>query len=536
MKKMRTLLLSTLLLAPLSGVSAADGLTVYPPVKDPNGSTHCESRQYKVRVREDRPGSPWKDAYAMRTISKTAQPGQSNKAYFQHLAGWTHTYVNFETTTDVIVEITDAVGYKIESAVVHPQEKGSATVDKLGRAYVNLKKDSLVAVDIDGQMDKQDTGMGYKGDAIHTISIFANPPLVGKPDPNGPGVRFVKAGEKPPTDGDWTTLYFGPGVHRIGLGYKVRKNCQYYIPGDAIVYGTFNTGRDPNGEAIWTNGENVRIFGHGTLSGAKLTHPDYTTPKETEEKRRVLYRPIEVNGATNTTVEGITIVDAAFHSIMMPGGSDQKPNTVKWAKMINWRANGDGINPFDNGKVENCFIRTQDDALIVRGKGISDTVIWNDANGTAFVMDQLQAQKGGGIEVKNCSVIYSRAVWNEWGGGRVFGLRGDGEGEAGAKVVFRDIKIEDPRPTLQSFFLCTEVPEPYVKPAQRRGPGEVSGVLFENVSIAKPSVRGEPELIWAYQGAKITNFTFKNVTLDGKPMALSDFKVNEFVESFTFNR
>ncbi len=138
--------------------------------------------------------------------------------------------------------------------------------------------------------------------------------------------------------------------------------------------------------------------------------------------------------------------------------------------------------------------------------------------------------------MKNCSVIYSRAVWNEWGGGRVFGLRGDGEGEAGAKVVFRDIKIEDPRPTLQLFFLCTEVPEPYAKPAQRRGPGEVSKILFENISIAKPSVRGEPELISAYKEATITNFTFKNVTMDGKPMPLSNFKVNEFVENMTFTK
>ena len=34
---------------------------------------------------------------------------------------------------------------------------------------------------------------------------------------------------------------------------------------------------------------------------------------------------------------------------------------------------------------------------------------------------------------------------------------------AGAGVIFRNINIEDPRPTLQQFFICITMPKPYSK-------------------------------------------------------------------------
>ena len=78
------------------------------------------------------------------------------------------------------------------------------------------------------------------------------------------------------------------------------------------------------------------------------------------------YRPIEVIGATDTRVEGLTIADSATHSLMLVGPYKAgHPNEVKWTKIFTWRANGDGINPFGNTLIENCFIRTQDDSLYV---------------------------------------------------------------------------------------------------------------------------------------------------------------------------
>ena len=68
-------------------------------------------------------------------------------------------------------------------------------------------------------------------------------------------------------EGDWSTLYFLPGLHDVGLSYRLHSNRSYYIPGDAVVYGTLNTGQDLH------DGTNIRIWGHGTLSGDKLHWP-----------------------------------------------------------------------------------------------------------------------------------------------------------------------------------------------------------------------------------------------------------------------
>ncbi len=399
---------------------------------------------------------------------------------------------------------------------------------KFGKVLVRLDQPCLVAVDLDGQMDAQDTGKGYQGPPIHTISIFANPPLIGKPKPGDPGVLAVKPGEMPPSDGPWKMLYFLPGVHDVGLAFHLRANCQYYIPGDAMVYGTLSNHQ-------WGDGHDIRIFGLGTLSGARTKHPKYVRPK-VSEKDHGIYRPIEIVGTTDTRVEGITIADSATHSLMLVSPyKEGHPNEVKWAKIFTWRANGDGINPFGNTLIEDCFIRTQDDSLYANGRGIRRTVLWNDANGSSFVLSGLPQLTDRQLVVEDCDVIYARAQWEKWSGGRVFNMRGEGGGASGAGVIFRNIKIEDPRPTLQQFFICMTMPKQYSKHEERRKAGDLSGVVFQNISIAAPSVLGEPQILWGQAGARIRNLTFENLTLGGKPVGSPDFfKTNEFVNGFIF--
>ena len=521
MKQTYDTILMTLLVALHAVTYADDALVVYPPVPGLPASPH-----YSVCVRPANAGNAWQRAFAWETVCKKVD--KKTEAYFDHLAGWTHTYVNFETAGAVEIEISRANGQPIRSAAVHPKRKASACSVKDGKVVVRLDKPCLVAVDIDGQMDGQDTGKGYKGPPLHTISIFANAPLIGKPKPNNPGVLTVKPGEMPPSDGPWTTLYFLPGVHDVGLAFPLRANRNYYIPGDAMVYGTLSNRK-------WGDGHHIRIFGLGTLSGARTKHPKYVEPA-ISEKEHGLYRPIELVGTTDTRVEGITIADSATHSLMMVSPyKEGHPNEVKWTKIFTWRANGDGINPFGNTLIEDCFIRTQDDSLYVNGLGIRRTVLWNDANGSSFVLSSLPQRADRTMLVEDCDVIYARAKWHHWSGGRVFNMRGEGGGAAGAGVIFRNINIEDSRPTLQQFFICMTMPEPYSKNGDKRKAGDVSGIRFQNISIAALSVLNEPQILWGQADARISNLVFENLTLAGKPVLdASFFKTNEFVDKLIF--
>ncbi|MCX5676412.1 MAG: endo-polygalacturonase, partial [Planctomycetota bacterium] len=126
------------LLAPLAVARADDELVVYPPVPGLAASEH-----YTVRVRSARDGSQWQSAFAWETVCKTIE--KKTDAYFDTLAGWTHTYVNFETAGAVEIEIARVNGQPICAATVHPKRKASACSVKDGKVLVRLDKPCLVA-------------------------------------------------------------------------------------------------------------------------------------------------------------------------------------------------------------------------------------------------------------------------------------------------------------------------------------------------------------------------------------------------------
>ena len=68
---------------------------------------------------------------------------------------------------------------------------------------VTVDRPGLFTVDINGQMDDQDTGKlpdsagggQYDGPPIHTLTIFANPFVQDPPSPTGEGVQTVEPGQ-----------------------------------------------------------------------------------------------------------------------------------------------------------------------------------------------------------------------------------------------------------------------------------------------------------------------------------------------------
>lgn len=483
----------------------------------------AQSDKYEFRVRPVETKGDWRRAFAFITRCKKGIKGENN--YFPHLSDWSNTYINFEMNAPAEIEITKVNGEPIRKATVHPRRMASSCAVRDGKAYVTIGKPCLIAVDIDGQMDDQDTGRGYRGPPIHTLTIFANPFIKNRPELDDPNVHTVRPGDKAPSEGPWKTLYFLPGVHDIGVGFPVHANRNYYIPADAIVYGTMNN------HGKWNDGHNIRVFGYGTLSGARLAHPRFASPRPTDHR---LHDPIYIVGALDSSVEGITFADCAHHSLMLVSGyKPEKPTDIRWVKIFTWRGNGDGINPFGNGLIEDCFIRTQDDSTYVNGRGIRRVTYWNDWNGSTFVLSALPNRK---LVVEDCDVIYARAGWHAWSGGRLFNMRGEGKGQCGEGVVFRNIRVEDPRPTLQHFMIAMQGLKPYSDPNQRkRGAGNLSSVLFQNIEIAAPSVLGEPDILWGAPDAQIMNVTFENVSIGGKKITdMNHFRHNEYVKNITF--
>ena len=256
------------------------------------------SPYYSIRLRkEGSTSNSWLDTFALVTEC-TLEKYCNTTGYYDHLGNWSNSYINSEMKdgVGVEIEITKLYGEPITKATVHPHSASkSCIVQSNGKAYVTIRNTGLFTVDINGQMDDQDTGMlaqnrkNYDGPPIHTLTIFANPFIDNKPSLDDTGVYGVQPGEEIPNQGPWHTLYFLPGIHDVGLSFRLHSNKTYYIPGDAVVYGTMNNDKD------WSDGGHILIHGHGTLSGDQLPHPNHADPP-VPNNMHWKFDPIEISG------------------------------------------------------------------------------------------------------------------------------------------------------------------------------------------------------------------------------------------------
>ena len=103
--------------------------------------------------------------------------------------------------------------------------------------------------------------------------------------------------------------------------------------------------------------------------------------------------------------------------------------------------------------------------------------------------------------VEDNTIIYARNEGQHTCGGRLFNMRGNGGGSGGDKITFRfcwldyiiykpgsfsihdicrNIIVEDPRPTLQHFFIMMEGTLPWGGcEDHHRDPGDLFGVTFQ---------------------------------------------------------
>ena len=252
-------------------VQGTERLSVYGPVPGLSPSSY-----YSVQVRQEG-HQDWLSPFTFLTEC-TGETFCNTTGAFALLAGWSNSYVNFEMEEGVRVEVKISKLWgdlPVTKAVVRPVTAALSCEISHGKVRVVINKPGLFTVDINGQMDDQDTGRDpntghiYAGPPIHTVTIFANP-YIDKPSLEDPGVHPVSPGEEAPSEGPWHTLYFLPGLHHIGLEFLIHANRSYYIPGDAVVYGTLSKEED-DGEV----GENIHIYGHGTLSGDRLPHHSF---------------------------------------------------------------------------------------------------------------------------------------------------------------------------------------------------------------------------------------------------------------------
>jgi len=479
------------------------------------------SEFFEIRVRSAATEGQWVPCYAnitrslWSTLSANAEASKTSKEhYYNYVKDWSHTYANIEMNRGSVVEVQIAAknGFKIrernfETANAHPVQKASkpTVVDNI--VYFTIQNPGQITIDINGQMDETNTGNGYDGPAIHTITLFANP-VIKKPKIGDPGVLVVYPGSPVPTNlGSNTTLYFAPGIHAMGRNYKLASDKSYYIPGDAVVYGSFNN----YGIGAVSN---VRIFGYGTLSGDRIKHPKHD-PEFTGNENP--WKPISASECTNFRVEGVCLANPAFHTLSLSAvKSPAKQTFCHWVKIIAWRSNGDGIGSAH--ETNDCFIRTQDDCSYVKGDK-KRCVFWTDVNGAVFMLAGMPADSERSLVVEDCDIIYARHCSTTWAGGRVFSKRAEQApknfGLTKVDITFKDIRITDKLQTLETFQLLTN--------GNSGKSGGFSGIKFINITSQKTPLSGENKIV-GHSDGPWDDITFDNVVLgENQIKSLADF-------------
>ena len=515
------------------------------------------SDKYSIRVRSAATGNQWVDVFANNTYSRQAEyefnnptklqfGNQTNWNYQTFVSSWSHAYGNIEMSkgTEVEVEIAFINGFTIKGqpifkAAAHPLQKvSSQPVVDGGKIFFKINNPGQITIDINGQLDDHHAAInpmplvGGKKVPLHTISFYANP-IIKKPNLSESSVYKWLPNAKPtPADlKDKTTIAFEPGVHDLGMNFKVYPNIKYYIPGDAVVIGTLNNiGVLPQG--IFRAGENIKIYGYGTISNWGIGHPDDVVNRPLDYNDNV-HCPIYITDGMNVEINGIAISDPSFHSLKLQSWNS-RPNVksietvCKWIKIVTWRTNADGIGSAE--LVEDSFLRTTDDASYIKGDRLR-IIFWRETKASAFHMAATPTvNESAPLRIEDCDVIYNRtrdAVFKF--NGAIFDQRGEGvSGRHFVDLKIRNIRNHDRLSNAPVISLNSLGADQQPTDAGLVSGSSYHGIVFENINIeansamlsslfpgqtvVKQSLRGTAVSPWD-GGITFDNVTFKGVLL-----------------------
>jgi hypothetical protein len=223
------------------------------------------------------------------------------------------TYFDFEGMANIEVTLSDmdltSVKVSPVSAGIHPvidetNNKVSFTITEHGN-YTLTFNDSPAR-------------------ALH---IFANPIETNKPSSE-----------------DENVIYIGPGEWNIE-SITLEDNQTLYIAGGAVVHGIINA----------NNASNVKVMGRGIIDGSH-----YKTWGGS-----MAYIPLRFDNCDHVEISDIIVLNPNAWAL---NSLSSKNETIDGVRIITSRPNGDGISlqSCENITVQNCFVRSWDDSLVVK--------------------------------------------------------------------------------------------------------------------------------------------------------------------------
>lgn len=410
-------------------------------------------------------------------------------------------WTNFSFSGDVIVEVRiinpEKVPINGEIKIV-PSRHGVSSVVEGNTIRFTLTNPGQYSVEVGIN--------GYKNGLL----IFADPPETEIPDQSSGNYFLISNGSKAKLNSlpvSVTGIFFKKGVHDIGV-YHIPINIKnIYFEQGSWVYGAL----------IMDGNANVKIFGRGVLSSARLNY-------------RESHCIEAINQSNNIHVEGIVVADPKYFAVRLVG----KNNYVSWVKVIGgWVYNCDGISAYEGSSVSNCFIWANDDAMKIYRDNIawSDIVIWQLNNGGVIQMSW-GGSSATNVSIKRVDVLH--AEWNKPGFNRaLLSCVGNKYQQPGMYGLQRNWLIED---------LITETPVQVVFNITPDGytPNHIHGLTLKNWNVKmKMGTSFQNLIIGNDLDQPFDGFVFDQVVFNGIRLTASNWlavteMVTERLETPTF--
>ncbi len=400
---------------------------------------------------------------------------------------------------DMQGEVEVSVAYKepIVSVRLMPNVPGTKLKVSGNTVRFRLKEPGNLTLELNNQI-------------VSTLHIFANPVQTYQPSPNDPNV-----------------IYFGPGVHVINH-LLVGDGKTLYIAGGAIV----KTALEPNEPfqinkmrnlpiyepAIKIQGTGIKVCGRGIIDGSLVP---------------VGQKLLRIKGQ-DITMDGIILRDPSNWTMPIEGSSNVAVSNLK---ILGYRLNSDGIDILSshNVSVQNCFIRTFDDLIVVKSHEAeghcahivaSANTLWNEKGHAMTIGTDVQKDIS---DVKFIDNNVIRDLSHDWA--MCIYLADTGNV---SNVLFENIRVDQLcLPGLPEKDCPGLISLSIKKSGWGRGTGfgRIRNVTFKNIQASRESAK--PPIILSGQDAvsDVEDVRFDNVIINGQPIVSKEIKKNAFVEA-----
>lgn len=297
---------------------------------------------------------------------------------------------------------------------------------------------SRVRASVDGdhatvrfQLEKaQDLTVEFNCDIAKVLHLFAVEPEA----------KARRRGEK-------GLIYFGPGVHEVGL-IELKDGETLYLAEGAWVRGCVRA----------VGVRTIAIEGRGVLDGSGLealrlaarTKDSSREPAYAGWNHNVIY----FNGVEHARIEGVTLFDSRAWTVYLRACRGVQVEGVRILNPSN-RYGNDGIDVVSSSQVQirRCFIRTNDDCIVVKNLEdlpmrdivVENCVLWNmplGGNGLEIGFE-MRGAPASDIVFRAIDLIHVQR-------GAALSIH-NGDHATVERVLFEDIRVEDVRRKVIDF-------------------------------------------------------------------------------------